>query len=145
MAAEMSVEDTPGQKAGRALIVASGILLAAVVSQIGQRADVPGTLGSEGWWKAVLAAAFDPRGAGPIVWALVALFGLGNALNLRGLGPALRGFRFSIGPLMAAVALAGFACFLLRFWPPAGLVLILMASLSPARVVKSVRRREMPR
>ena len=33
----MPVADTPSQKAGRALIVVSGILLAAVVSQISQR------------------------------------------------------------------------------------------------------------
>jgi hypothetical protein len=142
MAAGMSYVDTPSQKAGRALIVASGIMLAAAVSQIGQRVGGPAGLGSEEWWKAVLTAIVNPRGAGPIGWILLALFGLGNALNLWGLWPELRSFRYSIGHLMAAVVLAALACFLLRFWPAAGLVLILMAALSPAFVVKQMRRRD---
>ncbi len=141
----MSFVDTPSQKAGRALIVASDIILAAAVSQIGQRVGVPGALGSEDWWKAVLTAIFNPRGAGPIGWILLALFGLGNALNLWGLWPELRSFRYSIGQLMAAVVLAALACFLLRFWPAAGLVLILMTAIAPAFIVKHMRRREMNR
>ena len=56
MAITRSIEDTPSQKAGRVLIVVSGILLAAVVSQIGQHAGVPEPAGFrrmvEGrWWR----------------------------------------------------------------------------------------------
>jgi hypothetical protein len=138
----MSFGDTPSQRAGRALIVASGIMLAAAVSQIGQRVGVPAGLGSEEWWKVVLTAIVNPRGAGPIGWILLALFGFGNALNLWGLWPELRSFRYSIGQLMAVVVLAALACFLLRFWPTAGLVLILMAAVSPAFIVKHMRRRD---
>jgi hypothetical protein len=137
----MSFVDTPSQKAGRALIVVSGTLLAGVVSQISQRAGVPGALGSEEWWKAVLTSFFNPRGAGPIGWILLALFGLGNALNLWGLWPELRSFRYSIAHLMAAVVLAALACFLLRFWPAAGLVLILMTAIVPAFIAEHMRRR----
>jgi hypothetical protein len=137
----MSFVDTPSQKAGRALIVVSGTLLAGVVSQISQRAGVPGALGSGEWWMAVLTAIFNPRGSGPIGWSLLALFGLGNALNLWGLWPELRSFRYSLGQLMAVVMLAALACFLLRFWPAVGLVLILMTAVSPAFIVKHMRRR----
>jgi hypothetical protein len=136
----MTVEDTPSQKTGRALIVVSGILLAAVISQFGQRESGP--VGSGEWWRAVLAATFDARKAGPVTWTMLALFGLGNALNLHGLWPELRSFRFSIGQLMAAVSIAALLCFLLRFWPPAGLVVILAAALSPAWVIKSARQRD---
>jgi hypothetical protein len=53
----MRVEDTPSQKTGRALIVVSGILLVAVISQIGQRGGGP--VGSREWWRAVLTATFE--------------------------------------------------------------------------------------
>jgi hypothetical protein len=136
----MRVEETPSQKTGRALIVVSGILLVAVISQLGQREGGP--VGSREWWRAVLAATFDARKAGPVTWTLLALFGLGNALNLHGLWHELKSFRFSIGQLMAAVSIAALLCFLLRFWPPAGLVVILAAALSPAWLIKSARRRD---
>jgi hypothetical protein len=138
----MPVADTPSQKAGRALIVVSGILLAAVVSQISQRVGILGTPGSEEWWQSVAVAIFDPRGAGPIVWILAALFALGNALNLWGLWPELRSFRFSIGHLMAAVGFAALVCFFLRFWPAAGFILILLAALLPVEVIEHARRRD---
>ena len=142
MNVETSVADTPSQKAGRALIVASGILLVAVISQLSQREGGP--VGSQEWWRAVLAATFDPRAAGPIAWILLGTFTLGNALNLWGLWPELRSFRFSVGQLMAAVAVAALVCLLLRFWPPAGFVLILMAALSPAWLIENARRRHPP-
>ncbi len=142
MAITRSIEDTPSQKAGRFLIVVSGTLLAAVVSQIGQHAGVPEPVGSEQRWKAVVAAIFNPRGAGPIVWILAALFALGNALNLWGLWPEFRSFRFSIGPLMVVVGFAALVCFFLRFWPAAGLILILLAALLPVEIIEYARRRD---
>ncbi len=70
----------------------------------------------------------------------MALFALGNALNLRGLWPELRSFRFSIGHLMAAVGFAALVCFFLRFWPAAGFILILLAALLPVEVIEHARR-----
>jgi hypothetical protein len=73
---------------------------------------------------------------------MLALFGLGNALNLHGLWPEFRSLRFSIGQHMAAVSIAALLRFVLRSWPPAGLVVILSAALSPAWLIKSARRRD---
>jgi hypothetical protein len=142
MEVEKSTEDSPSQRLGRALIIMGGLPLVFLIGNESERAvdrdDAPG------WWRPNLAAVFDPNTFGLVSWVLLAIFGLGIALNLWGLWPELRGFRCSIRWVMGAVAVASVSCLMFRLFPKVGLVMILMAALSPASVLKSTRRRIPP-
>jgi hypothetical protein len=142
MIVERWAEDSPSQRLGRALIILGGVPL---VSMIGNsRAGVEYRDGAPGWWQAVLAAVFDPDAFGLISWTLLAVFGLGIALNLWGLWTEFGGFRCSIRSVMGVVVVASVLCCLLRLFPKAALVMILIVALSPAWVLKSTRRRIPP-
>ncbi len=138
MGVENSVEDSPSQRWGRALIIVGGLPLVFLIGN--SSVKVPDPDGSRAWWTAVLVIAFDVETFGLVSWVLLGLFGLGIALNLWGLRPAIAGFRCSIRWIMGVVAVAAGSFFVFRLFPKVGLVMILMAAMAPASAVRSTRR-----
>src|SRR5262249_27726820 len=97
--------------------------------------------GTRWWWGEVLGAAFVRPALRPISWALLGVFVAGNVANLWGLRREIGRIRFSIRGLMATVAAVAIVCASLRYVPILGLVLVVMASLLPATMLRQSRRR----
>ncbi|SRR5579883_3408932 len=140
MGVARSIGDSPTQMLGRFLILCSALLLL-VYFDVSSR-GVTAPRGSDIWWRAVPAGAFNSQETRPGAWLALAIFALGSALNARSFWSREAGFRFSIRRLMAVVMIAAVVCLGLRLEPILGLIMILIVALRPAWLVGIMRRRQ---
>ena len=132
-------KDNASQRWGRGLIIVGSCLLALLLGN-SMNSGIDGPMGTGRWWAAVLKMTFFRPDLSVAAWTLLAVFVFGSVLNLWGLKEAIRRANFTIGWLMAVVALVALICVGLRVRPVAGVGLFVGASVSPAFLIEKARR-----